>query len=56
MRQILTVHDELLFEGPPEAVEAVRDDIVAAMVGVWDDREPPLVVDVGVGRTWLDAK
>ena len=30
-------------------------DIVAAMVGVWD-HEPPLVVDVGVGRTWLDAK
>jgi DNA polymerase-1 len=55
VRQILTVHDELLFEGPPEAVEAVRDDIVAAMVGVWD-HEPPLVVDVGVGRTWLDAK
>ena len=55
VRQILTVHDELLFEGPPDAVEAVRDDIVAAMVGVWD-HEPPLVVDVGVGRTWLDAK
>ena len=28
---------------------------VAAMVGVWD-HDPPLVVDVGVGRTWLDAK
>jgi DNA polymerase-1 len=55
VRQILTVHDELLFEGPPDAVEAVREDIVGAMVGVWD-HEPPLVVDVGVGRTWLDAK
>jgi DNA polymerase-1 len=55
VRQILTVHDELLFEGPPDAVDAVREDIVGAMVGVWD-HEPPLVVDVGVGRTWLDAK
>ncbi len=55
VRQILTVHDELLFEGPPEEIEKVRDDLVAAMVGVWD-HEPPLVVDVGVGRTWLDAK
>jgi DNA polymerase-1 len=55
VQQILTVHDELLFEGPPEEVEQVREAIVAAMVGVWD-HEPPLVVDVGVGRTWLDAK
>jgi DNA polymerase I len=55
VQQILTVHDELLFEGPPEEVAKVREDIVAAMVGVWD-HEPPLVVDVGVGRTWLDAK
>jgi DNA polymerase-1 len=55
VRQILTVHDELLFEGPPEDVEAVRDDLVAAMVDVWE-HEPPLVVDVGVGRTWLEAK
>jgi DNA polymerase-1 len=55
VQQILTVHDELLFEGPPEEIEKVRDAIVQAMVGVWD-HEPPLVVDVGVGRTWLEAK
>jgi DNA polymerase-1 len=55
VRQILTVHDELLFEGPPDAIDAVREDIVGAMIGVWD-HEPPLVVDVGVGRTWLEAK
>jgi DNA polymerase I len=55
VRQILTVHDELLFEGPPTEVEAVRADLVSAMVDVWE-HEPPLVVDVGVGRTWLEAK
>ena len=40
VRQILTVHDELLFEGTPEEIEAVREDLVSAMVGVWE-HEPP---------------
>ncbi len=55
VRMVLTVHDELLFEGEPDAVEAARETIAAEMVGVWD-RDPPLAVDVGVGRTWLEAK
>jgi DNA polymerase-1 len=54
-RLLLTIHDELLFEGPP----GERDDAVALiereMCAVWD-RQPPLAVDVGVGRTWLEAK
>src|SRR5919197_1283820 len=25
-------------------------------LATWDDRTPPLAVDVGVGQTWLDAK
>ena len=32
-----------------------RELIEREMVGVWE-REPPLAVDVGVGRTWLEAK
>lgn len=55
VRPILTVHDELLFEGPPEAVAELRDAITAEMVGVWE-HTPPLEVDVGVGTTWLEAK
>ncbi|HEV2754114.1 MAG TPA: DNA polymerase, partial [Solirubrobacteraceae bacterium] len=55
VRMVLTVHDELLFEGEPKAVEAASETIAAEMVGVWD-RDPPLAVDVGVGRTWLEAK
>jgi DNA polymerase-1 len=55
VRLILTVHDELLFEGPPEAVEELRPRIAAQMTGVWE-HDPPLAVDVGVGRTWLEAK
>jgi DNA polymerase-1 len=55
-RLLLTIHDELLFEGPPDEADAARELIKRQMVGVWDEREPPLGVDIGVGRTWLDAK
>ncbi|HEX4563936.1 MAG TPA: DNA polymerase, partial [Solirubrobacteraceae bacterium] len=54
-RLILTIHDELLFEGPAAESERARPLIEREMVGVWD-RDPPLAVDMGVGRTWLDAK
>jgi len=54
-RLLLTIHDELLFEGPPEEVEDARELIGREMCGVWD-RDPPLAVDVGVGRDWLQAK
>lgn len=55
VRPILTVHDELLFEGPPDAVAELQPAIVAEMVGVWE-HTPPLEVDAGVGKTWLEAK
>jgi DNA polymerase-1 len=54
-RLLLTIHDELLFEGPPEEADAARELIEREMCGVWD-RDPPLAVDIGVGRTWLEAK
>ncbi len=54
-RLLLTIHDELLFEGPPEEGDDARALIEREMCGVWE-REPPLAVDVGVGRTWLEAK
>ena len=54
-KQILTIHDELLFEAPPAEVDAARELIEREMVGVWD-HSPPLAVDVGVGRNWLEAK
>jgi DNA polymerase I len=52
---ILTIHDELLFEAPPEDVPAARALIEREMVGVWK-HDPPLAVDVGVGHNWLEAK
>ncbi len=55
-RMVLTIHDELLFECPPEEEQAVRALVEREMVAPWEDRDPPLAVDVGAGRTWLDAK
>jgi len=54
-RLILTIHDELLFEGPASESDAACPLIEREMVGVWE-RDPPLAVEVGVGKTWLDAK
>jgi DNA polymerase-1 len=55
-RQILTVHDELLFEVPEDEVDRVRELVEREMVAPWEPRDPPLEVDVGVGKTWLEAK
>jgi DNA polymerase-1 len=55
-RLLLTIHDELLFEGPPAESARARELIEREMVGVWERREPPLAVDIGAGRTWLEAK
>ncbi len=55
VRLILTVHDELLFEGPPGEVDGARELIRREMCGVWE-HDPPLAVDVGVGPTWMEAK
>jgi DNA polymerase-1 len=55
-RLLLTIHDELLFEGPPDEAPAARELIEREMCAVWGDRDPPLAVDIGEGATWLDAK
>jgi DNA polymerase-1 len=55
-RLILTIHDELLFEAPPDEVKAVKALVEREMVTPWGDREPPLAVEAGTGATWLDAK
>jgi DNA polymerase-1 len=58
-RLVLTIHDELLFEGPPEEVADPGGGagalIEREMCGVWA-HDPPLAVDVGVGGNWLEAK
>jgi DNA polymerase-1 len=52
---LLQVHDELVFEVPPDELTPVRTAVVEAMEGA-AELSVPLVVDVGVGPNWLDAK
>ena len=54
-RCILQIHDELLFEGPPEEAEQATEIVAREMVGA-AEMDPPLAVDAGVGPNWLDAK
>ncbi len=54
-RMIMQVHDELLFEGPAgevkRAAELIKREMEAAA-----KLDVPLVVEVGVGDNWMDAK
>jgi DNA polymerase-1 len=54
-RLLLQVHDELVLEAAPEALEAVlaltRETMVRAVA-----LSVPLVVETGVGPNWMDAK
>ncbi|MGA2196275.1 MAG: DNA polymerase I [Bryobacteraceae bacterium] len=52
---LLQVHDELVFECPPEEVEAVSALARCEMEGACE-LKVPMVVDVGVGDNWRDAK
>ena len=54
-RTILQIHDELLFEGPPEEMERATEIVTREMVGA-AELDPPLTVNAGVGDNWLDAK
>jgi DNA polymerase I len=54
-RMLLQVHDELVFEAPPEEIEALGRLVREHMEHVVELRVP-LVVDIGVGPNWLDAK
>jgi DNA polymerase-1 len=54
-RLVLQIHDELLFEGPPEEMEAAAELVRREMCSAYP-LDPPLEVDVGVGTDWLDAK
>jgi DNA polymerase I len=54
-KMLLQVHDELLFESPPEEVERASALVKEQMEGVYE-LTVPLVVEVGVGENWRDAK
>jgi DNA polymerase-1 len=54
-RLILQIHDELLFEGPPAKMEEAEQLVRREMCRAYD-LDPPLEVDLGIGKDWLDAK
>ncbi|MEO6953376.1 MAG: DNA polymerase I [Polyangia bacterium] len=54
-RMLLTVHDELVLEAPGAEAEEVATMLKATMENV-AKLSVPLVVDVGVGLSWADAK
>jgi DNA polymerase-1 len=54
-KMLLQVHDELLFEAPPAEVETVSKMVKREMENV-HKLDVPLIVDVGIGDNWRDAK
>jgi DNA polymerase-1 len=54
-RMLLQIHDELLFEAPPDEMEALRELVASRMTGALE-LNVPLVVDTGVGSNWLDLE
>jgi DNA polymerase I len=54
-RLVLQIHDELLFEGPAGEIDSAGEIAAEEMKGAFE-LDPPLEVDVGIGKDWLDAK
>jgi DNA polymerase-1 len=54
-RLVLQIHDELLFEGPPEEMDAALELVRREMTSAYQ-LDPPLEVEAGVGTDWLGAK
>jgi DNA polymerase-1 len=54
VHMLLTVHDELVFESPPDIAETVGAALVEEMENVYQ-LNVPLEVDIGIGTNWADA-
>jgi len=53
-KMLLQVHDELVFECPPEEKERATKLVESIMEGVYE-LEVPLKVNINVGHNWADA-
>ncbi|RUA03327.1 MAG: DNA polymerase I [Deltaproteobacteria bacterium] len=51
---LLSVHDEIVFEVPPDELEQARSLVTSIMEGVWD-LKVPLKVNLAVGKNWAEA-
>jgi DNA polymerase-1 len=54
VKMLLTVHDELVFESPPEIAEEVGAALKLEMERVYQ-LSVPLEVDIGIADNWADA-
>ena len=54
-RMLLQVHDELVFEVPSSELETIKQMVKHEMEHA-AELSVPLVVDLGVGRNWLETK
>eukprot|EP01127_Copromyxa_protea_P021264 TRINITY_DN7269_c0_g1_i1.p1 TRINITY_DN7269_c0_g1~~TRINITY_DN7269_c0_g1_i1.p1 ORF type:complete len:1237 (+),score=291.21 TRINITY_DN7269_c0_g1_i1:29-3739(+) len=56
-RQILQIHDELIFEGPEEYAQQAKDRVVYLMEHPLDTPLAiDLIVDAKIAKTWYEAK
>ncbi|MBW1940841.1 MAG: DNA polymerase I, partial [Deltaproteobacteria bacterium] len=51
---LLSVHDEIVLEAPPDELETVKRLVTEIMEGVWE-LKVPLKVNVAWGKNWADA-
>jgi DNA polymerase-1 len=54
-KMLLQVHDELIFEGPRDEIDALRELVLRIMPASLE-LSVPLKVDVKVGRNWADME
>jgi DNA polymerase-1 len=54
-KMLLQVHDELLFEAPPQEAEEVAQMVKREMENV-HRLDVPMIADIGIGDNWRDAK
>jgi DNA polymerase-1 len=56
-RMLLQIHDELVFEAPPEELEKVAALVSEEMTGALASQlQVPLKVDLSAGSNWLDTR
>jgi DNA polymerase-1 len=54
-RMLLQIHDELVFEVPPEEVDEVTSLVIEEMAGVIE-LSVPLAIDVKTGKNWAECE
>ena len=54
-RMLLQIHDELVFEAPPEELDAAADLVAEEMTGALK-LQVPFKVDLAAGPNWLDVE